>query len=144
MIGYVRRNAVLIAGFGVLLYMFLPIFVVVLMSFNQPASRQSYSFDGFTLGAWGDGDTTTAYTNEDNNSETGGAMIPLLTLGIPGSGSTAVMLFCADGASSFSTPMRPLSPPRFAMPCRIQDCRSTVAPATRVRVAPRRRLPVRR
>jgi len=27
-----------------------------------------------------------------NNSETGGAMIPLLTLGIPGSGSTAVML----------------------------------------------------
>jgi putative tricarboxylic transport membrane protein len=27
-----------------------------------------------------------------NNSETGGSMIPLLTLGIPGSGSTAVML----------------------------------------------------
>jgi len=37
--GYLRRNAVLIAGFGVLLYMFLPIFVVVLMSFNDPASR---------------------------------------------------------------------------------------------------------
>jgi spermidine/putrescine transport system permease protein len=38
----------------VLLYMFLPIFYVVLMSFNDPASRQSYSFDGFTLANWTD------------------------------------------------------------------------------------------
>jgi spermidine/putrescine transport system permease protein len=38
----------------VLLYMFLPIFYVVLMSFNAPASRQSYSFDGFTLANWTD------------------------------------------------------------------------------------------
>ena len=52
MTGYLRRNAVLIAGFGVLLYMFLPIFVVVLMSFNDPASRNSYSFDGFTMHKW--------------------------------------------------------------------------------------------
>ena len=52
MTGYLRRNAVLIAGFGVLLYMFLPIFVVVLMSFNDPASRNSYSFDGFTMHNW--------------------------------------------------------------------------------------------
>jgi spermidine/putrescine transport system permease protein len=47
-----RRNAILIVGLGVLLYMFLPIFVVVLMSFNDPASRNSYSFDGFTLYNW--------------------------------------------------------------------------------------------
>ena len=36
----------------VLLYMLAPVFVVILMSFNDPASRQSYSFDGFTLNNW--------------------------------------------------------------------------------------------
>jgi spermidine/putrescine transport system permease protein len=36
----------------VLLYMFLPIFFVVLMSFNQPSSRLSYEFDAFTLDNW--------------------------------------------------------------------------------------------
>lgn len=36
----------------VLLYMLLPVFVVMLMSFNEPASRQSYSFDGFTWNNW--------------------------------------------------------------------------------------------
>ena len=34
----------------VLLYMFLPIFFVVLMSFNDPASRLSYEFDGVHAG----------------------------------------------------------------------------------------------
>ncbi|NUR09617.1 MAG: ABC transporter permease [Nocardioidaceae bacterium] len=38
----------------VLLYMFLPIFFVVLMSFNAPASRLSYEFDSFTLSNWTD------------------------------------------------------------------------------------------
>jgi spermidine/putrescine transport system permease protein len=36
----------------VLLYMLVPVGVVVLMSFNQPASRQSYEFDSFTLDNW--------------------------------------------------------------------------------------------
>lgn len=36
----------------VLLYMFVPVAVVVLMSFNDPASRQSYEFDGFTWNNW--------------------------------------------------------------------------------------------
>jgi spermidine/putrescine transport system permease protein len=38
----------------VLLYMFLPIFFVVLMSFNDPASRLSYEFDAFTFSNWTD------------------------------------------------------------------------------------------
>jgi spermidine/putrescine transport system permease protein len=38
----------------VLVYMFLPIFFVVLMSFNDPTSRLSYEFDGFTLANWTD------------------------------------------------------------------------------------------
>ena len=36
----------------VLLYMLAPVFVVILMSFNDPASRQSYTFDGFTWNNW--------------------------------------------------------------------------------------------
>ncbi len=49
---WVSDHLVLGAGLLVLLYLLTPIFVVVLMSFNDPASRISYSFDGFTLDNW--------------------------------------------------------------------------------------------
>ena len=49
---FVGRHAVLLFAMLVLLYMFTPIFVVVLMSFNDPASRLGYDFDGFTLDNW--------------------------------------------------------------------------------------------
>ena len=49
---WLRRNLVLILGLLVLLYTFVPIFVVVLMSFNDPDSRNIYQFDGFTLHNW--------------------------------------------------------------------------------------------
>jgi spermidine/putrescine transport system permease protein len=49
---WLRRNLVLILGLLVLLYTFIPIFVVILMSFNDPASRLIYEFDGFTLHNW--------------------------------------------------------------------------------------------
>jgi len=49
---WLRKHLVLGIGLLVLLYMFLPIFVVVLMSFNDPAARNTYSFDGFTLHNW--------------------------------------------------------------------------------------------
>ena len=49
---WLRRNLVLVGGLAVLLYMFVPIFVVVLMSFNKPASRNVYRFDSFTLSNW--------------------------------------------------------------------------------------------
>ncbi len=49
---WVSDNVVLGVGLLVLLYMFVPIFIVILMSFNDPASRQSYSFDGFTFDNW--------------------------------------------------------------------------------------------
>ncbi|MCB0893969.1 MAG: ABC transporter permease [Nocardioidaceae bacterium] len=39
-------------GLAVLAYTFVPIAVVVLMSFNAPASRNVYQFDGFTLDNW--------------------------------------------------------------------------------------------
>ncbi len=45
-------HLILILGLLVLFYMLVPIFVVVLMSFNDPASRNSYTFDGFTLHNW--------------------------------------------------------------------------------------------
>jgi spermidine/putrescine transport system permease protein len=49
---WVGRHAVLLFALLVLLYMFLPVFVVVLMSFNDPVSRIGYNFDGFTLDNW--------------------------------------------------------------------------------------------
>jgi spermidine/putrescine transport system permease protein len=49
---WLGTHAVLIFALLVLLYMFTPIFVVVLMSFNDPAGRLGYEFDGFTLDNW--------------------------------------------------------------------------------------------
>jgi spermidine/putrescine transport system permease protein len=51
---WLADHLVLGLGLLVLLYLLTPIFVVVLMSFNDPASRISYSFDGFTLANWRD------------------------------------------------------------------------------------------
>ena len=47
-----RDNLVLLLGVAVLVYTFVPIAVVILMSFNDPNSRLVYSFDGFTLNNW--------------------------------------------------------------------------------------------
>ncbi len=49
---WLADHVVLGLGLLVLLYMFVPVGVVILMSFNEPASRNSYSFDGFTLDNW--------------------------------------------------------------------------------------------
>jgi len=49
---WLRRNLVLILGLLVLAYTFVPIAIVVLMSFNAPDSRLVYQFDGFTLHNW--------------------------------------------------------------------------------------------
>jgi spermidine/putrescine transport system permease protein len=49
---WLRSHLVLILGIVVLLYTFIPIAVVVLMSFNQPKSRLVYRFDKFTLDNW--------------------------------------------------------------------------------------------
>jgi len=49
---WLRGHLVLILGLLVLVYTFVPIFVVVLMSFNAPASRLIYRFDGFTMHNW--------------------------------------------------------------------------------------------
>ena len=38
----------------VLLYLFLPIFVIVLFSFNDPKGKFNYSWQGFTLENWAD------------------------------------------------------------------------------------------
>jgi len=36
----------------VLLYIFVPIFVIVLFSFNKPAGKFNYTWQGFTLDNW--------------------------------------------------------------------------------------------
>ncbi|MHA0287678.1 ABC transporter permease [Mycobacterium sp. C3-094] len=51
-----RRNVgdllLRIAAGLVLLYLFLPIFVIILFSFNKPAGKFNYSWEGFTLENW--------------------------------------------------------------------------------------------
>lgn len=49
---WIAEHAVLFVAVLVLAYMFLPIFFVGLMSFNDPASRLAYSFNGFTMANW--------------------------------------------------------------------------------------------
>ena len=48
----VGRHLIMVLGFLVLLYLFVPIIVVILMSFNEPKSKLSYTFDGFTWDNW--------------------------------------------------------------------------------------------
>jgi spermidine/putrescine transport system permease protein len=49
---WVSEHLIMAIAVVVLVYMFLPIFFVVLMSFNRPASRLSYEFGSFTLDNW--------------------------------------------------------------------------------------------
>ena len=49
---WIVDHLIMMIAIAVLFYMFLPIFFVVLMSFNQPASRLSYEFNAFTLDNW--------------------------------------------------------------------------------------------
>jgi len=49
---FVGQHLIMVLGLIVLLYLFAPIVVVMLMSFNQPKSRLSYTFDGFTWDNW--------------------------------------------------------------------------------------------
>jgi len=42
-------HVIMMLAIIVLLYMFLPIFFVVLMSFNDPSGKLTYEFDGFSL-----------------------------------------------------------------------------------------------
>ncbi len=49
---WIGEHAVLFVALLVLVYMFLPIAFVVLMSFNDPTSRLAYEFSSFTLDNW--------------------------------------------------------------------------------------------
>jgi spermidine/putrescine transport system permease protein len=52
MIGRVRRHALDVYALLALGYLFLPIAVVILFSFNNPAGRFNYTWQGFTLDNW--------------------------------------------------------------------------------------------
>jgi len=51
-IDWVRARIVPITAGLVLFYLFLPVFVVALLSFNEPSSRFNYTFSKFTLDNW--------------------------------------------------------------------------------------------
>jgi len=52
LIGWMGRNIILIIGVLVLIYMFIPVIVVMAMSFNRPPSRDVYEFGTFTWHNW--------------------------------------------------------------------------------------------
>jgi len=49
---WVSRHIIMVIGVLVLVYMFIPIIVVVVMSFNEPPSRNVYEFGSFTWHNW--------------------------------------------------------------------------------------------
>jgi spermidine/putrescine transport system permease protein len=49
-----RKHLVLAFGVLVLLYLFLPVFVVIAFSFNDPVGRFNFTWSGFTLDSWRD------------------------------------------------------------------------------------------
>nr|MBA3991685.1 ABC transporter permease [Propionibacteriales bacterium] len=49
---FVGRHVVATAAALTLLYMFLPVFVVVVFSFNDPAGRLNYTWNSFTVSNW--------------------------------------------------------------------------------------------
>ncbi|GAA3358845.1 hypothetical protein GCM10017744_035090 [Streptomyces antimycoticus] len=51
---WIRRNLVVIAGFGTLAYLILPNVVVLVFSFNKPNGRFNYEWQRFSTDAWTD------------------------------------------------------------------------------------------
>lgn len=49
---WLREQMVMICAIGALTYLFVPIFVMVLFSFNTPRGRFNYQWVGFSLDAW--------------------------------------------------------------------------------------------
>ncbi|MGI8590929.1 MAG: ABC transporter permease, partial [Nakamurella sp.] len=50
--GWIRDHLVIFLGVLGLIYLFIPIFVVVLFSFNSPTGRYNYTWVRFSLDAW--------------------------------------------------------------------------------------------
>ena len=51
-LGWIRNYVLTVYAGLALVYLFLPIAVVVLFSFNNPAGRFNYTWQGFTLTNW--------------------------------------------------------------------------------------------
>jgi spermidine/putrescine transport system permease protein len=49
---FVRRHTITLFGMLALAYLMLPIVVVIVFSFNDPAGRYNYTWEGFTLEHW--------------------------------------------------------------------------------------------
>lgn len=49
---WIREHIVVFAGAAALLYLFLPVIVVVIFSFNSPTGRFNYTWKAFSLDAW--------------------------------------------------------------------------------------------
>jgi spermidine/putrescine transport system permease protein len=50
--GFARHHTITVFGILALAYLMLPIAIVVVFSFNDPAGRYNYTWEGFTAGHW--------------------------------------------------------------------------------------------
>jgi spermidine/putrescine transport system permease protein len=51
---WLRHNAITIYGVLAIAYMLIPIFVIIVFSFNDPLGRYNFTWEGFTLDHWAD------------------------------------------------------------------------------------------
>jgi spermidine/putrescine transport system permease protein len=51
-VSWLRRNGISVVGALVVIYMLLPIAVIIAFSFNDPAGRYNFTWEGFTLEHW--------------------------------------------------------------------------------------------
>jgi len=51
-ITWVRKHLLMLIALCIFLYMFLPVFVVVIFSFNKAVGKNNYTWHGFSLNAW--------------------------------------------------------------------------------------------
>ena len=51
---WLRENAISIYGVFAIAYMLIPIFVIIVFSFNDPLGRYNFTWEGFTLDHWAD------------------------------------------------------------------------------------------
>ncbi len=50
--GWIKRNGLMAFAVLVVIYMLLPIAIIILFSFNDPAGRYNFTWVGFTLDHW--------------------------------------------------------------------------------------------
>src|SRR5512132_567351 len=60
---WVRENAIVVYGIVAIIYMLVPVVLIVVFSFNDPAGKFNFTWQGFTLSHWAHPFEITELTN---------------------------------------------------------------------------------